>query len=293
MTGERAEAPWHADIDPGPRPLVIDTHAHVWPHGLVHGSQWTQHPLAAEPADLIRAADRASVATVVILAASVHEDNDFVFTAAGASSGRLAAVAVIDPWRPEAIAALRSSAAAGAVGIRIAPRTLGAKFAEERGPLADVIDCAAELDLVIQWTVTLKATEPIEFAAVRQPALAQVLDHMGLPEDPADTASLMKIRELAAIPELRIKLSGFYALSHVGYPYTDTWSWAEGVVAAFGPSRTLWASDWPLSTESAPYREQWRLVTRLPFLDETGRAAVLAGTASGLFGLGQLRLLDG
>ncbi len=94
------------------------------------------------------------------------------------------------------------------------------------------------------------------------------------------------MRDLAAIPGVRIKLSGMYALSQDGYPYRDTWAWAEGVVSAFGAERTLWASDWPLAGESATHAQHLALVRQLPFLDDSARSWILRGTAMSLWGVG-------
>jgi L-fuconolactonase len=264
---------------------AVDSHAHIWPRGLVHPSQKTTQPLAAEPIDLLRAADAASVDVVVILPASIHESNQLVLDAAEVSIGRLRAVAVVDPWAPGAADELERCARSGAIGVRIAPRTLASGFAADPEPLAHLLDAAADVGLAVQWTVSLEASDPIDFAAARHPELRQVLDHLGLPADATDLVSLARVRHLAAHAGLVVKLSGFYALSHTGYPYSDAWPWAEGVVAAFGVDRTMWGSDWPLSTESAGYAAQRQLVNGLPFLDDAGRIEILSGTARRFWGL--------
>ncbi len=111
-----------------------------------------------------------------------------------------------------------------------------------------------------------------------------MLDHLGLPVDARDLTQLARIRDLAGIPELRIKLSGMYALSQDGYPYRDTWAWAEGVVDAFGAERTMWASDWPLAGESASHAQHLALVDLLPFVDAAARDHLLRRTALGIWG---------
>ena len=54
-------------------------------------------------------------------------------------------------------------------------------------------------------------------------------------------------------------------MSRDGYPFRDTWPWVEGVLDAFGPDRTIWASDWPLAGQHA---------TLPPAARPRGRAAV-------------------
>ena len=68
-------------------------------------------------------------------------------------------------------------------------------------------------------------------------------------------------------------------MSRDGYPFRDTWPWAEGVLDAFGPDRTIWASDWPLAGEHATYRQLRDLVDELPFVDGAARTAMLSDDA--------------
>jgi len=138
---------------------------------------------------------------------------------------------------------------------------------------------------VIQWTAALPLTRGIDRIAAEWPDAIQVLDHLGLPPDARNLDDLARIRELARIPGLHVKLSGMYALSRDGYPFRDTWAWAAGVVDAFGPDRTIWASDWPLAGEHATYAQLRGLVDELPFLDGAARTALLTTTPKRLWHL--------
>jgi predicted TIM-barrel fold metal-dependent hydrolase len=270
-----------SDADPGLR--VIDSHVHVWPRGLVHSAQRTPEPLEADPADLLATLDAGGVEAALASPAMVYPDNGYVLGAAHAVPRRLAAVVGISPRDPAAIATVAGHAAAGAVAVRV---NLGAAPLEGDAALSGLdalADATADAGVVLQWTMRLPSSELIERVARRHPDLPQVFDHLGLPVDARDIAALDRIRALAAIPRLHIKLSGMYALSTTGYPYQDVWPWAEGVVMAFGPTRTLWASDWPLSMESASHADLLALVQRLPFLDARSRRAILGDTARALW----------
>jgi predicted TIM-barrel fold metal-dependent hydrolase len=264
---------------PGAHVTVIDAHVHVWPHGLVHASQRTPEPLVADPADLLATLDASGVAAALGSPAGVYPDNGYVLGVAHTVPRRFGAVVGISPRDPASIGTIPGHAAAGAYAVRV---NLGAQPLEGSGELAGLdalADATAAAGLVLQWTMRLPSSALIERVAARHPALPQVFDHLGLPVDATDLGQLGRVRALAAIPGLHIKLSGMYALSTDGYPYEDVWPWAEGVVEAFGPSRTLWASDWPLSMESASHADLLALVRRLPFLDDTARAAILGETA--------------
>jgi len=92
-------------------------------------------------------------------------------------------------------------------------------------------------------------------AARSLPELTMVLDHLGGPpagsgQDREDGPWATAIRRLAALPNVSCKLSGAHSVpARAGdlRPYYQT------VLAAFGPDRLMFGSDWPVSTLAAPY----------------------------------------
>jgi L-fuconolactonase len=257
---------------------VVDSHVHVWPFGFVHSSQRVKAPLRATPADLLATADGSGVDVIVMTPANVYPDNGYVLGAAATRPDRLRAAVGMDPRVPDAVKLVRSHAAAGAVGVRIVPGALPLVGPDDMAALGTLADAATDLGLVIQWTAGLALTGGIDEVAARRPDAVQVLDHLGLPADATDLAGLTRIRQLAAIPGLNVKLSGMYALSPAGYPFRDVWGWIEGVFDAFGPGRMMWASDWPLSGEFATHLQLRSLVDELPFLTRSDRTAILSTT---------------
>jgi L-fuconolactonase len=92
-------------------------------------------------------------------------------------------------------------------------------------------------------------------AARAVPELTFVLDHLGGP--PADTGQgaqagpwASAIRSLAALPNVTCKLSGMHTSAARA---SDLRPYYETVLAAFGPDRLLFGSDWPVCTLAAPY----------------------------------------
>ena len=94
-------------------------------------------------------------------------------------------------------------------------------------------------------------------AAGSVPELTFVLDHLGGP--PADSGQeatadpwASAIRRLAALPNVTCKLSGAHTSpARAG----DLRPYYETVLAAFGPGRLMFGSDWPVSTLAAAYRQ--------------------------------------
>ena len=106
--------------------------------------------------------------------------------------------------------------------------------------------------------VTLLHQLPAAVTAARSvPELTFVLDHLGGP--PAGSGQgatagpwASAIRGLAALPNVTCKLSGVHtspARASELRPYYET------VLAAFGPDRLMFGSDWPVSTLAATYRQ--------------------------------------
>jgi len=106
--------------------------------------------------------------------------------------------------------------------------------------------------------VTLPHQLPAAVAAARAvPELTFVLDHLGAP--PAGSGQgatagpwASAVRHLAALPNVTCKLSGAHTspASASGLrPYYET------VLAAFGPGRLMFGSDWPVSTLAGSYRQ--------------------------------------
>jgi L-fuconolactonase len=102
---------------------------------------------------------------------------------------------------------------------------------------------------------TLPAQWPAAVSAARSvPELTFVLDHLGGPpiEPGQESAGPWEpvIRDLAALPNVACKLSGM----HTELPSAaDLRPCYETVLAAFGPDRLMFGSDWPVSTLAATY----------------------------------------
>jgi predicted TIM-barrel fold metal-dependent hydrolase len=117
----------------------------------------------------------------------------------------------------------------------------------------------------------------------RHPELVLLVSHLGLPPAvvhalDATTArhELGTVCSLAKYPGVRIKLSGFYALTepHYAYPHRAAWPYAEVLLDAFSPSRLLWGSDFSPSLEWVSFPQTFALLADMPFLDEANRRRI-------------------
>jgi L-fuconolactonase len=106
--------------------------------------------------------------------------------------------------------------------------------------------------------VTLPHQLPAAITAARSvPELTFVLDHLGGPpagsgQGATDGPWASAIRDLAVLPQVTCKLSGAHTTpaSAGGLRL-----YYEKVLAAFGPGRLMFGSDWPVSTLAGTYRQ--------------------------------------
>ncbi len=116
-----------------------------------------------------------------------------------------------------------------------------------------------------------------------------VLDHCGVPDIAAGAfeAWAAGMTRLAALPHLRVKLSGisaYCAPGNVGVSVLRPW--VDHVLATFGPDRMLWGGDWPvvnLGLGLPGWIDATRALT--DHLSEAERAAIGTQTARGVYRL--------
>jgi L-fucono-1,5-lactonase len=125
-------------------------------------------------------------------------------------------------------------------------------------------------------------------AARSVPGLTFVLDHLGSPPVGSDAAGPWArwshaIAELGALPNVVCKLSGAHSSPVLA---SDLRPCYETVLAAFGPSRLMFGSDWPVSSLAAPYGEVCAVYRELVTeLSSAEQGAIFSGTARRVYGL--------
>jgi L-fuconolactonase len=126
-------------------------------------------------------------------------------------------------------------------------------------------------------------------AAQSVPELAFVLDHLGNPpavgQEAGNGAWAAAIGSLAALPNVTCKLSGAHSDP---LRASDLRPYYETVLAAFGPDRLMFGSDWPVSTLTAPYSQVCDLYRELTAdLSAAERDAIFDRTARRVYRLAE------
>jgi L-fuconolactonase len=123
----------------------------------------------------------------------------------------------------------------------------------------------------------------------RHPDLVLVIDHLAKPpyRSPGWDAWAGDLRAAAAIPTVHAKISGLDTAAGAGWTVDELRPAFEVALEAFGPSRLLFGSDWPVcrlvSSYASVVNATRSLVAELA-ADE--RAAILGATAARVYGLG-------
>jgi predicted TIM-barrel fold metal-dependent hydrolase len=82
------------------------------------------------------------------------------------------------------------------------------------------------------------------------PDMGFVLDHCGTPDIAGGGWDVWAkgLREVAACPNVSVKLSGISAYAAPGTASRETLRpWIDHVIETFGPTRMVWGSDWPVA----------------------------------------------
>ncbi|QYN38351.1 amidohydrolase family protein [Pseudonocardia sp. DSM 110487] len=268
---------------------MIDTHHHFWRTALQE-QPWrspthTQLAVDFEPADLAPLLEASGVeATVLVESVDTPEENDRLAAYAAA----FPQVAGVVGWLPLADPAIARAELARADR----SQWCGVRCLVARDSLdwldPGLMTTLAAADLV--WDVvpvTDAQVAAVAGLARRVPELRIVVDHLARP--PLETGDLdawvNRLATLAACPNVALKLSiGIDLLTT--WPRWDPAAIAPAVahaVAAFGPERLMFASNWPVVTIRADYATALRDLEAAVVaagVDDAGLAEVRAGTAT-------------
>lgn len=277
--------------------MRIDAHHHLWdldlrPQPWLVGAALDPIARSYRLADLVPYLDADRIdATVVVQSSSSLDETRELLAAARESEGRIAGVVgwadLTDPALPAVLAEL--AAAGPLVGVRhqvqdeADPRWLAR--ADVRTGLAAVAGAGLVYDLLVTARELPAAVETVRAL----PALRFVLDHGAKPPIASGEREPWGelIIALAALPNVSCKLSGLITEADWAlWRPEDVLPYARHLLAAFGPDRLLFGSDWPVCTLAGSYGDVLDLTDQvLADLPPASQSAVLGGNAARIYGL--------
>jgi L-fuconolactonase len=172
-------------------------------------------------------------------------------------------------------------------GVRFAPLVDPSRpwFAPQAETLVNII---TDLNLAICLLISPAQLEESVAWIARHPGSRIVIDHLARPDLGPDGPELVldRLVRLAEFPNVWVKLSALSELSREPYPHRDAALWTRRALAAFGPERLMWGSDFPLVSGTERYGASWSTLREaLEDTSASARRQISATTAAEVFRL--------
>jgi L-fuconolactonase len=247
---------------------MIDSHQHFWHYDAAR-YEWiddSMAPLKRDflPAELRRVTTAAGVdGTIAVQARQSEDETQWLLDLGDEDPFIRGVVGWVDLCASDAARQVeRLAAEPRIVGIRHAVQAEPAGFmdrADFRRGVAAIAEHGLVYDILIYER---QLTEATGFAAAF-PEQRFVLDHLGKPD--IRNGSLAgwrrQLQALAALPHVWCKLSGLVTEADWRtWTPTDLRPYLDAALEAFGPSRLMFGSDWPVCTVAATYDQVVALV---------------------------------
>ena len=276
---------------------IIDAHLHIWDETAANKQsepmpRGNYSPQASASGELFMDyMDEAGVERAVFVQPwFYHWDNSYMVQCMQRYPDRFRGVCVVDPRGPGAAQALKQWRAAGVTGIRLRPfrpgegGTPGPWFGtEDTFPLWEAI---AETDTIVCPLLAGTDLAKVPDLLRRFPGVRMVVDHLNNPKPAAGVEQpvFKALLELAGLPHVYVKLSGYHHWCEERYPYRDGMPFVQAAVRAFGANRCMWGSDFPHVLAGCGYVRNRNFLRReATFLSGEELAAIMGGTAARLW----------
>jgi predicted TIM-barrel fold metal-dependent hydrolase len=272
---------------------VIDAHLHVW----------DETAAGKDPGPMAVGYSAQSVATLELFQDYMEEagvrkavfvqpwfyhwDNSYLTRSIHRAPERFRGVCVIDPRGPQAPVELRKWRAQGITGIRLRA------FRPGEGPVdgpwfgtdetLPLWEAFAETGTIVTALWPGRGVTRLHELLARFPNVRVIIDHLNkpVPSEGVEQPRFQALLELASLPTVHVKLSGFHHWCLDRYPYPSAMPFVQAAVAAFGADRCMWGSDFPHVLAGCGYVRNRNLLARAAtFLSPGQLDAVMGGTAA-------------
>ena len=280
--------------------MIIDAHCHAWHH-------WPYLPAVPDPLSRARVErllwemDQAGVERAVLISAAIDGNPDnyaYTRSCASAVSERLVAFPDVDcRWHathqtPGAAQRLRSV-------LRQFDPVGFTHYLDEAADPAWLLSpdgmaffaVADEARVIVSLACGACQLPTVGALAQRFARTPFLVHHLGrVTARPSDTEGLRALLQLASIPNVYIKLSGFGFAQEDGwdFPCTSALELVRAIYANFDVDRLCWGSDYPVSQRYMTYRQSLETVrTHCSFISGNDMQKVLGGNMKALLERGR------
>lgn len=277
--------------------MIVDAHCHAW-------ERWPYQPPVPDPdsrgrvEQLLWEMDQHGVDRAVVICAGIDHNpanNEYIAACVTAEPDRLVQFADVDSnWTPT----YHLPGAAGRLeemldrwplkGIThyVAEENDG-WFRTDEG--VRFLELAARRNLILSIAASPAWQPEIREIARRHPTMPILCHHLAGVRA-AEPDGLREVLRSAALPNIAIKVSGFYYGSATAwdFPYSDTIHVVRAIYEHFGPRRLCWGSDYPVVRRAMTYRQALEAVrTHCPFIPASDLEWVLGGTLERMLATGR------
>ncbi|UXN15150.1 amidohydrolase family protein [Curtobacterium poinsettiae] len=275
--------------------MIIDAHHHLW-DPADRPYPWMDDSVAPIrrrfDVDDLRAAARSTDATRTIVVQAVHDPGEtaWLLEQPEPVAGVVGWVDLTAPDVADRIAALAALAARPGRTPVTGNRLVGIRHQAQDEPDPDWlarpevvrgVRALAAAGLAFDLLVRAREHRAALTLVDAVPEASFVLDHAGKPDIAGgDPGWPSRMDDFAARPNVACKVSGLFTEAGPGWRRQPVDRYVRAVVERFGPTRSMFGSDWPVSTLATTYDDVVRRTTEaLADLSPDERQAILGGTA--------------
>lgn len=274
---------------------VIDSQVHVYepdsparPWAPITGP--FPMPSSVTGKEQIEAMDASGVDGAILVSpwALYRDDPSYVTEAQNEFPDRFRAVSPVDWSSPGAREFVDDWAShPGSVGIRL--MAASDAFVATDPQVKAIVERAARRGLVVCVFCWGYLRVMVDLARA-YPDVQFVVDHLGLtqpitlPHLENPFGDLSAVTDLAAFPNVAIKVSGACTLSARPFPFDDLWEPLGRIFDAFGIDRCMWGSDWTRTLDFVAYADEVVAFREHLPLSASDRAALMGASAGRIFG---------
>lgn len=272
---------------------MIDAHVHVWTpdterYPLAPGfTKENMKPPSFTPEELFAHCKPEGIDRIVLIQMSFYGfDNRYMLDSMHRFPGVFGGVGVVDWTAPRPDEEMAKLAKAGVRGFRVYPRDAPLETWMETEPFERMFRYAAEHKLALCPLIDARALPSLSRMCAKHLNTRIVIDHLcriGLDGEIRER-DVHALCQMAHFPEVRVKVSAFYALGQKKPPHDDLEPLIRRVHGEFGAKRLMWASDCPFAVVDEKYRDSISLVRdRCPWLTKEDREWLFEKTAQQIF----------
>jgi predicted TIM-barrel fold metal-dependent hydrolase len=277
--------------------MIVDSHCHAW-------AKWPYEPSVPDPdtrgrvEHLLYEMDQNEVSRAIVICANINgvkDNNEYVAGEADKHPDRLHVFPDIDSSWSDTYhmpgAATRLQNAVDRWDIRGFTHYLKAGpdgWLTSRDGM-QFFEVAQRHRLIASFSANQRWQPELRKLAERFPGLPILLHHRGSVRNTAPAGEMAGLLDLAELPNIFLKASGFYygVKEEWNFPYRESIESFQRIYEVFGPKRLCWGSDFPVCLKGrSTYRQALEVVrSHCAFIPQDDMEWVLGRTLEGLLTL--------